>query len=253
MNMEEKKNTVKQKAHNFEQKKRKQDNEGPQQFKISDDRVNDTTEGFESVEGENDNEKNNLKENRKKAKQAFKNKVEDYNINKEHVNKTTTYEPDEFNKINPKEFVLGDYVSQAIDDSFAEIEKTDYAELPDPRREKSVDLKSITQPHDNEVSESSVVARTHTTEGINPDQFYVNDDFSKYDADDFSNNSQSNYAKGVNKDLKKKKILEHKKLFEKQHDIKLNKDLDAHSEISIRLHGDTKKRPKTAYQEKVSS
>jgi hypothetical protein len=252
MNMEEKKNTINQKAHDFEQKKKKQDCEGPQQFKIGDDIVNDTTEGFESVEGENDNEKKKLKENRKKAKQALKNKVEDYNTNKEPVNKTTNYKTDEFKNINPKEFVLGDYVSQAVDDSFAEIEKPDYSESSDLPIEKSVDLKSLTEPHADKISESSGVARTHTTEGINPDQFYIKDDFSIYEANDFSNNSQSNNAKGVNKDLKKK-IFEHKiKNFNKQHDTKLNKDLDTRSEISVRLH-DTEKRPKTAYKEEVSS
>lgn len=249
-NIEEKKNTANQRAINFEQKKNKQDNTGPRQFQIGDDRDNDPTEGFESVEGENDDEKNKIKENRKNAKQAFKSKVEDYNQNKEPVNKTKTFNQSEKNRINPREFVIGDSASQAVDDDFAEKERPDYEDSSDPKQEKSVQLQSETEPQDDDkVSESSGVARTHTTEAINPDQIKFKDDLSKYDENDFSNNSQSNWAKGINKDIKRKKKLE--KRFEKQHDTKLNQDLDVHSEQSVRL-GEPKKRPKTAYKEKVS-
>lgn len=59
-----------------ENQKRKEDAEGPQQFNIGDDQTADPTEGFESVEGENDDEKHKIKENRKKMKQEFKAKVD---------------------------------------------------------------------------------------------------------------------------------------------------------------------------------
>lgn len=249
-NIEELKKSAKIRTKNLQQKRNKQDNIGPQEFRIGDDIDHDPTEGFESVEGENDKEKKKYKQQHKKAKEAFKSKVKNYEQQKaqnithmESMSKTSGQ-----NQINPKEFILHDSGSQAVDDGFAEKEKPSYAENSESHIEKSIGLNSFTEPQENEIaSEISITGRTHTTEAINPEEFRIKDDISRFDEKDFSNNSQSNYAKGINKNIKRQKKLEQK--FEKKHDTKLNKDLDIHSEQSVRLGGNRKKRPKTAYKE----
>ena len=211
----------------------------------------DATEGFESVEGENDQEKQQRKENHKKAKEAFKNKVKDYDLNKNTAKPRidSIGSSQNRNKINPQEFVIGDSGSQAIDDGFAEKEKPSYAdEESEIRREKSVQLQSFTEPVEEKSSTLSIVERSHTTEAINPEEFQIKDDLSKFDEKDFSDNSKSNYAKGINKNLKRQKKFEQQ--FEKAHGTKLNKDLEINSEQSVRLGESGKKtRPKTAYKE----
>ncbi|CAI2374055.1 unnamed protein product [Moneuplotes crassus] len=248
--IQDKKTHAKIRAKNLQNKKKKEDNIGPTEFKISDDVDPDPTEGFESVEGENDQEKKKKKLDHKKAKETFKSKVKDYDLNQHKKSEfgDSVARDGRSERINPKEFVIGDSGSQAVDDGFAEKEKPSYADQSEDNREKSVALQSFTEPIEDEKSSViSAVARTHTTEAINPNEFKINDDISRFDEKDFSNNSQSNYAQGINKNLKRQKVME--KRFEKDHDTKLQKDLDIHSEQSVRLGENGRKRPKTAFKD----
>ena len=106
--------------------------------------------------------------------------------------------------------------------------------------EKVIKLKKVS----NEVSQSGISSQSAK---INPAEFRLGDgDISKYEENDFSNNSKSNVAKGINKSKKRQK--EYEKIFEKDHKTKLNQDLEIKSEMSVRLDEKEQKkiRPKTA-------
>lgn len=89
--------------------------------------------------------------------------------------------------------------------------------------------------------------QSHNSE-INPKQFKLGDDLSKFNEDDFSNNESENVAHELNRGKKAGKIIGQN--FEKKHDLKLNQDLDIHSEQSVRIdqadNKNKKTRPKTA-------
>jgi hypothetical protein len=187
----EKAQLSKQVSKHQEQKKKLQDVIGPVEFNIKDDREEDPTEGFESVEGANDSDKRKLKEGHKQMKQAFKSKVADY---KEHKPINTKLSSDK-GYVNPKEFVLGDDISMASDaEGFAEKERPQYSESADHEHEKSVALQSFTEIRDEEESFREQEEQSDHFEGdIDPKEFKIADGkLKKYDEVDFSDNSKSN-------------------------------------------------------------
>ena len=88
----EKGKTLKMLNKNQELKKKQQDNEGPREFQLGDGIEADPTEGFESVEGEGEEDKQMMKQAHKQMKQAFKNKVTDYQISKQPISRKSTTE-----------------------------------------------------------------------------------------------------------------------------------------------------------------
>ena len=175
--------------------------------------------------------------------------MKDYQEKNQKLKKQTTGKYTSEGNINPKEFVLNDSKVQSVDKDFIEQEKPLYSDVSEQPQEKSVEIVSLTDPEEEDESqEPSGYNMSQATEAINPQEFKIGDDLSKFDENDFSQNSKSNCAKGINKDRKRQKKVE--KNFEKSHGTKLNQDLETHSEQSVRLGEKEKKRPKTAYKEK---
>jgi hypothetical protein len=179
-----------------EQKKKAEDAEGPQEFRIGDDLSADLTEGFESFDGRTKNEKQTKKEAHKRSKEQYKAKVKTYVENKQFERQEI--EEDLGDDINPKEFVLGDSKSQATDFGFAEKEKILFSERDEKVEEsdKSFAMKEHTakevEVEEEESEELEGYQMSQASEIINPKEFGIKDDLSKLDFQDFSQNSGSN-------------------------------------------------------------
>ena len=156
----------------------------------------------------------------------------------------------EKNNINPKEFVLWDNKSLAeIDHDFIEKEKPIFDD-EQTSEQKSFVVQSFTEPQEFEREDEESEFICEQSAKINPNEFKLKDgNISKYDENDFDDNSQSNVAKGINKAKQKQKKFEQN--FEKKHHVKLNQDLDVNSEQSVRLEESRMKdKKKTAFKEK---
>ena len=141
-------------------------------------------------------------------KQAFINKVNDYKAAKVPISRKTTFEANVSN-INPREFVLWDNKSLAeVDNDFMEKDKPIFDDEEFSRKE-SYDVQSFTELKQfdrEEESAGDIEDFEWQASQINPNQIKINDgDISKYDENDFDENSQSNVARGINKDKQKQK------------------------------------------------
>ena len=179
-----------------ELKKAQGESINPKEFKIGDDKNADPTEGFESVEGEGDEDKLNRKKSLKEAKNKFKNKLADYDI-KQTIKRIETTKSD---NITPGEFVIWDYKSLAENaDDFTEKEKP----LSSNKDESELEIQEFSE-HNNEKQHQSELNVSIKSNKINPMEFKLGDgDISKFDENDFSNNSKSNVAKDINKSKKR--------------------------------------------------